>query len=706
MAKKAGKRMQQEASKDIHNDSTSQDVEDARASNSAVMSGAFIIGLLQVIVYGSTVFPTVPGGDSGELIAVAHVLGVAHPPGYPLFIMLTKAFNLIFPFGTLGYRASLLSCLFGSGAGTLLFLSVCDLTGSIPAAIVSVSLYSFARLQWLYNITGEVFALNNFLVALLVYQFIRFHRNPSLTSACLGALISGLCLSNQHTSVLYIVIAAPWILYHDRKNLVSPGALFLIGIFGLIGLSPYAFSVWSAVKNEAVLTWGDQSNIRGFFKHLLREEYGTFSLAKGGRETASFTLAMSTHANAVSKETFYLGWPLFALGTVLQLPSKQAETCKRVLLAMLVFYMVFFNWRANLDLGNPLLAGVHERFWMQPNMLVALLGGLGFWHVTRKLTKGAKKKDAQDSSSTNLFPLAIAVLLLSAQIAANYNERDESQNIHIRDFGRSLLAGLKNNSILLTYGDLPGNSVRYVHYCEDFRPDVKVIDLEMMTFEWYLKMLEKFYPGVTFPAKVKVYRHGSDFFDMRKFFDANIDKFNIYVYENLNPEDPSWHGHYEVWRHGIVRSIQRAGTRFDPHVWLKETYDWIPSFPIPDPIKYDERTWERVVHDGFVSAGVYLAMQFEEKAGAYLQSDRATAIECFKAAAKIYQKLFDDQVYDGHREDFWHKNYGLVMYNLAQHDVENRDKYGVVIKKHWKAYVESPAQDDQKEQIMQVVNSL
>ena len=44
----------------------------------------------------------------------------------------------------------------------------------------------------------------------------------------------------------------------------------------------------------------------------------------------------------------------------------------------------------------------------------------------------------------------------------------------------------------------------------------------------------------------QVYRHGADFFDMRAFFDANIDKFDIFVFENLNADDSSWEGRYEL----------------------------------------------------------------------------------------------------------------------------------------------------------------
>ena len=39
---------------------------------------------LSFAVYFKTLYPHVPGGDSGELIAAAYQLGVAHPPGYPL----------------------------------------------------------------------------------------------------------------------------------------------------------------------------------------------------------------------------------------------------------------------------------------------------------------------------------------------------------------------------------------------------------------------------------------------------------------------------------------------------------------------------------------------------------------------------------------------------------------------------------------------
>lgn len=75
-------------------------------------------------VFTLTLPPSVPGGDSGELITAAHELGVAHPPGYPLFTLVAKLAIILFPFGSVAYRVNLLCGLFGAVAAALLFFTV------------------------------------------------------------------------------------------------------------------------------------------------------------------------------------------------------------------------------------------------------------------------------------------------------------------------------------------------------------------------------------------------------------------------------------------------------------------------------------------------------------------------------------------------------------------------------------------------------
>jgi len=55
-----------------------------RASGRTSLLDGVSIASLCVAVFAATQFPTVPGGDSGELIVASCSLGIPHPPGYPL----------------------------------------------------------------------------------------------------------------------------------------------------------------------------------------------------------------------------------------------------------------------------------------------------------------------------------------------------------------------------------------------------------------------------------------------------------------------------------------------------------------------------------------------------------------------------------------------------------------------------------------------
>ena len=75
-------------------------------------------------VYSATCCPTVPGGDSGELIVTAHLGGVAHPPGYPLFTMIGYIASHAIPFGSVAWRVNMTSVVYSTGAAVFLYLSI------------------------------------------------------------------------------------------------------------------------------------------------------------------------------------------------------------------------------------------------------------------------------------------------------------------------------------------------------------------------------------------------------------------------------------------------------------------------------------------------------------------------------------------------------------------------------------------------------
>lgn len=106
--------------------------------------------------------------------------------------------------------------------------------------------------------------------------------------------------------------------------------------------------------------------------------------------------------------------------------------------------------------------------------VVAIFACLGLTALLRLIPRGLRG------------PLGwvFAAALVGAQLGQNYHMRDESNNTAVRDAGNALLNGLPQNSILLVLGDLPGNAARYVQWCDGVRPDVRIIDLEMATYDW------------------------------------------------------------------------------------------------------------------------------------------------------------------------------------------------------------------------------
>lgn len=74
--------------------------------------------------YCVTLAPTVTFWDAGELIATAKILGIPHPPGTPLFVLLANVWGTWFPFGEFASRTNLMTATFSAAAAALFFLVI------------------------------------------------------------------------------------------------------------------------------------------------------------------------------------------------------------------------------------------------------------------------------------------------------------------------------------------------------------------------------------------------------------------------------------------------------------------------------------------------------------------------------------------------------------------------------------------------------
>lgn len=102
-------------------------------------------------------------------------------------------------------------------------------------------------------------------------QSVLMFERPSPGRMCLSAFLSGLALTNQHTAILYIAPTALLLLFYHSDVLLRPRHLLSQFVAFLAGLLPYFYLVYASAQKR-LNSWGDLTTIRGFLRHLLREE--------------------------------------------------------------------------------------------------------------------------------------------------------------------------------------------------------------------------------------------------------------------------------------------------------------------------------------------------------------------------------------------------------------------------------------------------
>ena len=106
------------------------------------MAGGVIFAVL--LGYGATLAPTVTFWDAGEFIAAARVLGIPHPPGTPLYVMIAHVWGMLVPIGEFAFRTNLLSALLSAiGAGCFFLIA----HESLPGLPTRTRLGAAARLS-------------------------------------------------------------------------------------------------------------------------------------------------------------------------------------------------------------------------------------------------------------------------------------------------------------------------------------------------------------------------------------------------------------------------------------------------------------------------------------------------------------------------------------------------------------------------------
>jgi hypothetical protein len=415
--------------------------------------------------------------DGGELITAAVTLGVPHPPGYPTYTILGNLFSKL-PVGTIAFRFNLFSAVAMSIAAaftTLTALVVTPAQKSQPSVALATGLaFAFSPLVWGQATVSEVYALNLAVLSIFLWSLLA-QRSTLLTGISLGLALT------THLTSLFMLPMGFALSPPGKRGRVSLG-LFL-GLLPILTL-PLLASLGSPV------IWGDLSSLAGFW-WLISAQIYTANFGRIALDPHSL-LAVSAWSAAILKQFAWLGWVFVIIGVFANQLDKRLSRWLLISAAVYAVFSLLYKPDDAILIFLPAL------------MLLAPFLANGLQHIGR-------------------WSLLFPILLL----AINFQAQDLRHETQVRAITEDILTSVPGNAIVMTPGDQSIFSLWYFHHVEGIRPDIILVDENLMAFPWYRRHLEIRYPGL----------QGLSVDDLRQFKQLNLEGQPICELTLLRPQE-------------------------------------------------------------------------------------------------------------------------------------------------------------------------
>ncbi len=493
-------------------------------------SGA--VFLVALLLYTLTLAPTVTLVDSGELIVAAQGLGVAHPPGFPLWVMLAHLASLL-PLGNVAARINFSSALFAALACAILTLVAAELlitasSSTVPTrktkagkqsrksegspgdgflvfapAVGGGLLMAFSRTLWAYATITEVYALNALLILLIFFLVVRWRRRiietRSDSSAAVAthdtwiyaaAFVFGLAMGVHHVTVALTLPAIAVVVYRTEglKFFTSRRLLYaaLISISALILV--YSYLPWAASRSPA-MNWGNPRSLQEIWWHITGRQYRvffSFSSAAMGAQFVEFC--------RMALREFGFAWlPLTLFLAVAGLVSawKRDRTAFWFLLLIVLA-----------DLAYSLsyeIAEDKDAYYLPAFISIAIAGGLGVrWLIQLAASRRSRRWRPYVAAVTTI------VLTSATAFAANWPFNNRRHYFIADDYVQNLFSTIATDGLLLTQDWQVASPMLYAREIERRRPDVKVVDINLLRRSWYFDYLKHAHPGLMDRSREKI----------------------------------------------------------------------------------------------------------------------------------------------------------------------------------------------------------
>jgi len=511
---------------------------------------AGLVFLIAIVLYGWTLAPTVTLVDSGELIVVAHFLGVAHPPGFPLWTMLAHVASLM-PWGSVATRVNFSSAVFAAVASAMLTLVVAELM--IVASYVSSStgvtkrnprqnkktrsdnqpgetaagsdigrlfvlapalgaglLTAFSRTLWSYATIAEVYTLNTLLILLIFFLMLRWRRRiiedrtrigATANAAALavtahdallyaGALVFGIALGVHHVTVALMLPALGIVVYRtEGPRFFTSKRLLYAALVSLAGLFAVYAYLPLAMSGTPIISWGNPRSLQEIWWHLTGRQYQVFFAFTPkdiGNHLAEF--------GRMALREFGVWWAPMALllaaagfGTLFKRDRTTFWFLALILSADLA-YAVGYD-----------IAEDKDAYYLPAFTSMAIAAGFGLrWVIQSCAGRRWPRKGVY-------FAAAFSVLLASAiALAANWPFNNRRHYFIAHDYVENILGAIEPHGLLLTFDWQVASPLLYVQEVEQHRRDVKVLDVNLLRRPWYFDYLRHAQPDLVERSRDKI----------------------------------------------------------------------------------------------------------------------------------------------------------------------------------------------------------
>lgn len=457
--------------------------------------------LAALAVYSVTMAPGLTYIDSGELATVASRLAVAHPTGYPLFTLVGRLFTLL-PLGDEPIaRLNLMAAMFCAAAVGFFFFFVRGLLRALDSregraggrgdTLITVSaaggslVLAFSRTFWQQALAIEVYSLHVLLMTAALAVFVRGVQSTEQEGPgrwlVLSAFLVGLSFTNHMTTVLLIPGLLTWFLLARGWERGIARQLVRYGIPVLGALSLYLYIPIRASR-EPVPNWGYAATAERFLWHVSGKQYRVWIFSSGETAIRQFREFFS----GLPSELGYLPIPLAVAGLVLlwrwHRPAFWGST---------VMFVTCVVYSSNYDIHDI------DPYYLLALAMLVLWSGVGLYWLGVAL-RGLTARARSWAAAALFVPAALSLILHAPDL-------DASDDYAVEDYTRNMFASLEPGALVLSFQwDYWLSASYYVQLVRGERPDVVVIDKELLRRSWYIREIRRRFPQVTEPCGVEI----------------------------------------------------------------------------------------------------------------------------------------------------------------------------------------------------------